>query len=84
MKGWINTIEIWSASGNWDTLFNIDTESRATNIETNFLLAWINDASNKFKIGRAGWTVDTVTSATTKIFTFDSSSALISTSVTIG
>lgn len=84
MKGWINTIEIWSAAGNWDTLFNIDTESRSTNIETNFLLSFINDASNNFKIGLAGWTLSTVTSSTTKIFTFDSTSAAISTSVTIG
>lgn len=29
MKGWINTFEVWKASGNWDTIFNADTDTRA-------------------------------------------------------
>jgi hypothetical protein len=37
MKGWINMIEVWSASGNWDVLFNADSDSYSTSVETNFI-----------------------------------------------
>jgi len=81
MKGWINTIEVWSASGNWDGIYNADTESHTLNIDTNFVQALINDASNNFQIGRSAnlFLANDVTASTTKYFTWDSTSSLVST-----
>ena len=28
MKGWINSIDIWGAGGNWDSIFNADIETK--------------------------------------------------------
>ena len=82
MKGWINTIEIWSAWGNWDWIYNADTNSpHTTYIDTNFVKAIINDVSNNFLIGISPnqFTLNSITPSSTKYFTWDSTSALVST-----
>jgi len=51
MRGWIHTIEIWSDSTNWDSIFNADTETK-TSLDTQVELFFHDSAATKrFKIG---------------------------------